>query len=343
LRLEVDRLTAAPSLLSSGVPAASGGAGVERLAPAGARIQLLYIASSSYSGSTLLTFLLATHPRIATVGELKATAMGDVERYPCSCGALIRACGHWRRITEELDRRGQAFDVARFGTDFRFETAGRLAQRALGADLRGRAFEAARACALRLLPGASAEFRGILERNRVLMETICGLRGNDVFLDGSKEPVRLKYLAGSGLWPTRVVHLVRDGRGVVVSMMKKRKNKTVYDSVERAALQWRRTNEGCERVLGSLPRASWVRVRYEDLCGDPARALGAILSLIGAQPHAIPEDFRSIDHHILGNLMRIRTDGRVHVDETWRSKLGASELLAFDRVAGELNHGYGYE
>ena len=39
---------------------------------------LVYILSPSYSGSTLLTFLLNTHPEIATIGELKAQALGNL-------------------------------------------------------------------------------------------------------------------------------------------------------------------------------------------------------------------------------------------------------------------------
>ncbi|MGH8543075.1 MAG: hypothetical protein ACREX3_05465 [Gammaproteobacteria bacterium] len=44
-------------------------------------LTLAYIASPSYSGSTLMTFLLGGHPAVATVGELKAAGIGDVDRY----------------------------------------------------------------------------------------------------------------------------------------------------------------------------------------------------------------------------------------------------------------------
>src|SRR5687768_14901048 len=99
--------------------------------------RLLYITSSSFSGSTLLTFLLAAHPRIATVGELKATSRGDVDKYRCSCGAFIRSCPYWRSLGEELGRRGVPFDVEDFGTHFRFKEAGTLADRILAAEVRG--------------------------------------------------------------------------------------------------------------------------------------------------------------------------------------------------------------
>ena len=51
---------------------------------------LIYIMSPSFSGSTLLTFLMGAHPSVATVGELKATSLGDIDEYDCSCGSRIR-------------------------------------------------------------------------------------------------------------------------------------------------------------------------------------------------------------------------------------------------------------
>ena len=41
---------------------------------------LVYILAASHSGSTLLAMLLSTHPEICTVGELKATNLGDPHR-----------------------------------------------------------------------------------------------------------------------------------------------------------------------------------------------------------------------------------------------------------------------
>ena len=60
--------------------------------------RLVYILAASHSGSTLLGMLLAAQPDVCTVGELKLTALGDVERYVCSCGQRIRECTFWQEI-----------------------------------------------------------------------------------------------------------------------------------------------------------------------------------------------------------------------------------------------------
>ena len=303
-------------------------------------IDLLYIASPSFSGSTLLTLLLAAHPRIATVGELKGTSMGDVDAYSCSCGQPIRQCAFWRALQGALAARGVAFDVARFGTHFRFERAGALANRLLGARLRGKAAERGRRLALALVPGAGAEMRQILARNRALAETVCALRGADVVLDGSKDPVRLKYLAESGGWRPRVIHLVRDGRGFASSYMR------IYEcGMDTAAREWRATNLECEELLGRLPANAGLRLRYEDLCRDPPAALRRCFALAGLAepPAAASGDVRAaVEHHIVGNAMRLKPEAKIELNEKWRATMAPADLAAFERIAGPLNRRFGY-
>ena len=74
---------------------------------------VLYILGPSYSGSTLLTLLLAQHPQIATIGELKAATVGRIPDYRCSCGQLLRECALWRDVQARMQRRG--FDELRHG------------------------------------------------------------------------------------------------------------------------------------------------------------------------------------------------------------------------------------
>jgi len=311
------------------------------------RIEFLYLASSSFSGSTLLTLLLAAHRWIATIGELKATAMGDIDQYRCSCGARIRECAYWTDLGALLARRGVPFDLSRFGTHFRFEQAGSLADRALRAQVRGPLIEAARSLALRVLPGASREFQGILERNRALIDAVCALRGASIFLDGSKEPNRLQYLSQSDHWPMKVVHLVRDGRGVLQSRVKRALRRPSSARKDRPTLvaalakHWRDVNLACERVIARLPAERWVRVRYEDVCREPQGSIQPIFRLLGIDPIELPEDFREIEHHVLGNYMRLK-DGHIALDEQWRTALSPADLATFERIAGRINRRYGY-
>jgi hypothetical protein len=298
--------------------------------------QFVYILSPSYSGSTLLTFLLAAHPEIATVGELKATSMGDIDEYRCSCGALIRQCEFWRRLAAELARRGQTLNLADFGTHFRLARRP-LADRVLRARVRGRAFELVRRLSMRLLPGCARDFARILRRNRVLAEAIAEIQGAPVFLDGSKDPNRLLYLLESGFWPVKAIYMTRDGRGTTNSYMRHQDA-----PMETAALDWSRTQAECERVAARMPPDDVLRIRYEDLCADVDGIMEAVFRFIGLDAGPAGRDFRSCEHHVLGNAMRLRSSSEIKVDEKWRGALTAAQLEVFDRIAGRLNQRYGY-
>ncbi len=298
---------------------------------------LAYILSPSYSGSTLLTFLLGAHPNVATVGELKTTAMGDVDQYVCSCGTKIRRCPFWQKVTRELGRRGVPFEVGEFGTHFRFES-GSLANRLLGARFRGPAFEKLRDVGLQLMPAHRREFRAILEKNRALVEIISTIQQGTVFLDSSKDPLRLKYLLASGYWDFKVIHLIRDGRATASSYMKHHRV-----AMEVAAREWRRTHEECRRMLSKVPTDAQLTVHHEDLCRDPHALLDSIFGFLGIDAGAAVHDFRSIEHHIVGNYMRLGASSEIKLDEKWRTTTTSPDLEVFDRIAGEANRRFGYE
>jgi hypothetical protein len=299
--------------------------------------ELAYIASPSYSGSTLLTFLLGAHPQVATVGELKAIpAYFGADQYRCSCGELIRECAFWKQTSRELSNGNGGVDLSELGTHFRLPSR-RVADRVLRARIRGPAFEAARRIALRVVPAVRREFPRILERNRKLVDAVLRIRKARVFLDGSKDPVRLKYLLQSSGWKVKVIYLVRDGRGATCSYMRHYETR-----MQAAATEWRRTHEEIERILPVLSPGSCVRVHYEQLCADPDGTLAGIFELLNLDPALAERDFRDVEQHILGNAMRLACTSEIKLDERWRAALTAGDLDVFERVAGDLNRQYGY-
>jgi hypothetical protein len=299
-------------------------------------MEFIYIVSTSYSGSTLLTFLLATHSQVATIGELKVTALGDIDRYDCSCGVRIHQCAFWQRLGQELKRRGTALDFTNMGTHFRRPDRP-LLDRVMRARVRGPLFEALRTFALRLLPGAPQAYAQILARNKLLVDVVEQLRRPRVFLDGSKDPIRLKYLAEAKYWPIKAIHLIRDGRANSASLMNHENL-----SMETAAYEWRRTHEECEQLKRYFPQGSWFTLHYEALCRNSPQMVDALFRFIGLDPGQVTLDFRSIEHHILGNSMRLDATSAITVDERWRTTLQSHELAVFERIAGHLNRRYGY-
>lgn len=297
--------------------------------------ELLYILSSSYSGSTLLTMLLATHQDIATIGELKATAMGDISTYNCSCGEKITACAFWNTVIGQFKKAGRKFDLANFGTNF--DAKFPIARKLLRSDLRGPFFEVFRHFALNRMPAFSKLLNGVLDQNQFMIDCIKKLQRGKIFLDGSKTPVRLKLMLNSKRWRIKIIYLVRDGRGVAGSMMK-------HDrfSMQIAAKEWYNNQKECLGIVEAVDPADVIRIKYEDLCHDPERILAQLFSFCGLSKVEKVSDFSTISHHILGNTMRLKNTNEIRLDEKWKKILSHEDLLVFDRIGANMNVYLGY-
>jgi len=322
--------------------------------------QLVYILAASHSGSTLLSMLLGSHPQIATVGEIKlsASAMGEINRYRCSCGELIQECKFWWKVKKGMASRGFDFDIADAGTDYR-AVKSRYAYWLLGPLHRGRLLESVRDAALGVCPTWRKHLSEIHRRNAALISTVSEIRKADVIVDSSKIAMRLKYLLRNPKLDVKVIRLVRDGRAVSLTYMDpavfadakdqnrrggggggNRENERL--SMTQAAYQWRRCNEEAEHILRRLDKSRWSEVRYEELCKDTDNMLDRVFEFLGLDPQKRIKHFRSVEHHIVGNGMRLDSTSEIKLDERWRKILTTQDLEIFDSTAGKMNLKYGY-
>lgn len=298
------------------------------------RRRLAYIMGPNYSGSTLLTLLMANHPQIATIGEIKATSMGDIDTYHCSCGQLITTCPFWNNLAQIMQEKGKTFTVRNFQTHFR-SPEHFLTDRLLRASLRNPFLEFFRETCFNLLPVAKNIRKQIIQQNRQLIEAICSIQKSETFLDDSKEPIRLKYLLSSNFWDIFVIRLVRDGRGVTNSYM--RHNNV---AMTKAAREWTHTENECNRMAKQLDTRRYLSVHYEELCDNPRETINRICYFLELQPISNEQLHR--DKHILGNQMRIESLQEIRIDEKWKHTLSTSDLNVFSSIAGKINQLHGY-
>lgn len=300
------------------------------------RPRLLYILAPSYSGSTLLTYLLSQHDAIATVGELKATSRGDLDTYHCSCGELMRECEFWSKLTQRARDAGLEFSVDEFGTVY--GDGGGPVNRIVRALVRGPLFEAARSALLALLPEKMTRVREVTRQNLALSRMVCDMQGGSIFLDGSKDAARLLHFLRSGEWDINVIYLQRDGRGVTNSYVK-------HDGVDYdgAVTYWRKAVTELETMRRRLVNIEVYDLLYEDLCRDPERKLAEICGWLGIDALDDSQAFAPESQHVLGNSMRLGNVNEVRFDEAWRKVLTADNLRAFHERAGVLNQSLGYE
>ena len=149
--------------------------------------------------------------------------------------------------------------------------------------------------------------------------------GASVFVDNSHDPHRLRHLRRIKSLELRAIHLVRDLRGVALS----NRTKKGWD-VALSTRAWLRKQSMIARVT-----AEWAetrRVYYEAMCADVGGSLREIHDFMGLDFQPFGGDFKAGEHHILGNVMRLR-DGRVSVDRRWQTELSRTDLAVIADTA----------
>ena len=298
-----------------------------------------FIISPSYSGSTLLSMLLAHHPRLVTLGEFldsRERRRFDGEGDFCSCGAELNACTYLETLVRKLNAEEMEFSVDYPNTAF--NSADGLTDRILRAHVRAPWFENLRRVAIAVLPPVRHTVKDIVARNCRVISTLLAQEGAEVYLDSAKNNNRVLYFDRYAPdVDVKVIWLVRDGRGVTNSIMKH------YEMALEPAIEYWKTEQ---RIVAETTRylrpEQLFTLKYEALCAEPGRWLAAICAFLGLDVALLPETFGDQPLHLTGNNMRLRGIAEIRVDEKWKSMLTTSDLEIFTRRGGDLNRRLGY-
>jgi hypothetical protein len=281
--------------------------------------------------------LLGGHPSVATIGEMKG-GQEDLTSYACSCGVLFAKCSFWTRLIGSLAERGFIYDLSDWQTmpAFRMPRSpipDRFMRRAYGS----RAFELLRDLVLHCWPGCSRRLEYLRRYNETFVDILLQMYEASVFLDSSKDPARIKYLAGIPTLHLRAIHLVRDGRGVVNSA---RKNLAM--PAQEASIEWRETHLEIERVTNRFCAGRVLRVKYEELCTNIDSVLSGIFAFIGVSGSIRAAVALERQLHVLGNRARLNGLLPIRLDESWKREMSESDFATFASLGGNLNRRYGY-
>ncbi len=301
---------------------------------------VLYLGGFGRSGTTLLDRMLGEVLGVVSSGEVvhlwERGVRGD-ER--CGCGQCFSACPLWTEVGRKAFGGWEALDVERvIGL-----------KRAVD---RNRFIPAMVANAL--LPGYRSRMREYADLLGRLYGALHEVSAARVIVDSSKHAsygYLLREVPGIDL---RLVHAVRDPRGVANSWLKQRRRPEVaygksympMYSPGRSGLLW----SGHNAMVAGLTRlVPSIVVRYEDLMDDPAAELRRVLSLAGlpsdvplTQLHGDAVELRPA-HTVAGNPMRFRT-GRLVLrrDEGWRTDLPKRSQALVELVTWPLRLRYRY-
>lgn len=313
-------------------------------------MRLLFIGGTDRSGSTLVERILNELPGLCGLGEVaRVWQNGLRDDRLCACGSRFSECPLWSGIGErafggwhnvDRDRLRALHDaVVRTGNILRF------AGPTLSAPWRERV----------------AEYVDYYTR---IYAAASALTGAQVIVDSSKHAALAFCLRRTSDIDLRVLHLVRDPRGVAHSWTKR-----VYDPetggtlpvprypVARCALSWNAHNAAFGLLARTGDRAGRpdagrlvLRMRYEEFLADAPAAVDTIARFAGLDGAGVDASFLGshhadlgVLHSVSGNRMRFTT-GRLAlgVDDAWRTALPPSRRGLVGVLCAPLLLAYGY-
>jgi hypothetical protein len=289
------------------------------------KITYIYILSQRYSGSTLLSFLLATHPAIATIGERrkfynKAIQPDQEAGQLCSCGATFQDCTYWTYIRDAVHKRLSKQQLSSNFTEFELfdkrlfnKIWDKLPPLGLFQQKRQQQYKA----------------------NQVLVEEILRKANKSVFLDSSKTYKHLRHLSQIPEFDFQVIWLSRDPRAQVSSALK-------YNdwSIEKATRQWMMEMDTYQELL-QRGAYRYLTLSYEQLCRQPQQEMERILNFVGLDANQFSLHFREQEQHIMGNFnMRLGKDSTIKERKDWLQRLSPAQIQQIEQLTVDYTEYY---
>lgn len=312
-------------------------------------VDVVAIAGTGQNGATLFCRMLGELPGHIAVGEIgRLWEKGLLENVECACGRPFRECPFWTEVgarafggwdtldTEEVMRLYEGLTLYRSRLQHPFALPFILFPRLWGRYGR--------------------DLRAYAELMQRLYRAILDVSGASVIVDAMKIPAHVYMVSRSPGFRTKVLHLVRDSRGVAYSNSKKVERQgnrpgqqfRVQRPPRKSGIKWTWFNL-------SYPVLRWfgtpmMRVRYETLVRRPQEVLTEAAAFLGvpvgpdtlAFLHGDEVDLPA-GHIPAGNRMRLLSGTvTLRVDDAWKRELDPRARRIVTAITWPLLGRYGY-
>lgn len=308
----------------------------------GGAVRVLYIGGWGRSGSTVLDLMLGQAPGVFSAGEIRELwRSGLVENRPCACERPFRDCPFWQDV-----------GYAGFGGWDRIALHEILKLR-YSLD---RPWSYPALPLGRLVNSIRTRIQEYTETLQRLYAAIAEVSGSRVIVDSSNLPSHAFLLHTMPDIDLRVVHLVRDSRGVAFSWRKqveKRRSAGPSAYLPRyglgaSSLRWLLYN-GLTQVIQSLD-VPYELIRYEDLMLAPRDVIRRILRHAGLSERAAEPGYieghrvrLGPNHTVEGNPMRfVSGELELRADQEWRRQMAPRDRHVVTALTLPLLVAYGY-
>jgi Sulfotransferase family len=295
----------------------------------GSKVRIIYIGGVEHNGSTFLGAVLGNHPDIECVGELTSLArQGWLGQEYCACGQPIAECSFWEAVQNRwVDLTGRdpqllvdlESDFDRHRRFFRLFKEERF---------------------------PSNRFHDYADQTYTLFLAIQQISEKKIIADTSKRFSRALALSMIPDIDLRIIHLVRDARGVAYSWSKpsRPKQRSWLDS----SFRWNVTNLAFEIVKKKVESSCWMRLRYEDLIKEPfdtVRRIGEFVDvdLIDLAKSLSQGKMLNTYHVGVGNgFLRREKQVKLSSNIDWPNRIPEVDQQKVWKVTSSLMRHYGY-
>ncbi len=277
------------------------------------QIPLIYVVGTSYSGSTLLGYILGSLPEVHNLGEVAFfSRSGDAGGEPCSCGKNSLDCPFWAPLHQKGFRVRHTlpfFDKMRIG--------------------------------MNTVVGRQSRISNTAENDEIRFMTKCleniGRREQAplYLLDVSKSLWRLVHLINCGRIDLKIIYLRRDMRGNVSSFQKHKGGFLL------GLFTYKVSNWLIRRFL-EKNRMSHITVDYERLCKETNSVLNEIGDYLKLDYKDYLQKVRCRDYHVASGNRGTRRQiaenfSGLKYDDSWRSRFSKTQntLLSLLERIGE--------
>lgn len=314
--------------------------------------KVVIIIGASKSGSTLIAKTIGGHSRCFTLGEINRynDEITNPDGY-CGCGKPLGKCEFWKEVRKnaQINMVGKEVKEPDLGI-FKQITKAEVIHKLLPTILFKKRYRN---------PSVDIEIENTMDMYQLLFEKT----GSDVLVDSTKGLFRALVLDSNkrdGI-EFEFIHLLRDGRGVVNSSLKKTyslyhsdgsvteyKKETLakpipVKSPSKAINYWLYVNMRNLLLLNLFRKKQTVFVKYEHFTENPLKVLTPVFKKLGLKLEKGMLELGANENHILGgNSSRLNAKSIKKVDDAWRTNLDKQTLAKFNKRAGWFNKLMGY-
>ena len=294
------------------------------------KLKVIYLMGSGRSGSTLMNIIFGNHPDIVAPGELNNINRLPQSKFTCSCGERVEACEFWKDVMKVWENSSNPGAVETYMNAMPVieRSKSPLAWLKLGFNFYNKEY-----------------VEQYLQETYNLLKAIQSQSKKSVIVDISKNPLRAYAMMQHPNIDMKIIHLVRDVRGVSWSLNKFVKVEVKQQKVWRTALFWVVVNKLSNFVRNKAKNSALIR--YEDFVKYPEKTTREICDICEIDPQPIIDivngDVALKDAHIMaGNKLRKEKSITLKMDTAWHKGMGKKKLRIVKLIAGRTMKGYGY-